>query len=146
MRILPMILAAPLAVICAAPALAAPGDEAKLKEIEVAWGKALLKGDAKTIEGFTAPDWTFQGSGTKPSTRAEMMAELASGKTKFASYTVRDMRVKVMGDVAYVAGYDDEKSTYDGKDTSGTYSFLDVFQRRGGKWVALVTQGGKVGN
>ena len=146
MRFLPIMLAAPLAIASAAPALAAPGDAAKLKAIEVAWGKALVKGDTKTIEGFTAPEWTFQGSGAKPATRAEMMAELASGKEKLTSYTVRDMRVKVMGDVAYVAGYDDEKSSYDGKDTSGTYGFLDLFQRRGGKWVALVTQGGKVTN
>jgi ketosteroid isomerase-like protein len=145
MRLSHLLLASPL-VLLAVPATAAPGDEAKLKAIEVAWGKALVKADTNAIKTFTAPEWTFQGSGPKPQTRAEALADLASGKEKLTSYAVRDLRVKVIGDVAYVAGYDDEKSSYDGKDTSGTYGFLDVFQRRNGKWVALVTQGGKVGS
>ncbi|MGL4314197.1 MAG: nuclear transport factor 2 family protein [Sphingomonas sp.] len=145
MRLSHILLASPL-LLLAVPASAAPGDEAKLKAIEVAWGKALIKGDTKALKSFTAPEWTLQSSAPKPATRAESINDVATGKQKMASYSVRDMRVKVIGDIAIVMGYDDEKSSYDGKDTSGTYSFTDVFQRRGGKWVAIATQVGKVGS
>lgn len=144
MRLMMFAVTAVAALAATVPAVAAPGDEAKLKAIEVQWGKALLKGDTATIATFTAPEWVLQSDGPAPETRAESLKSLASGKSKFTSYTVRDMRVTVMGDVAFVIGYDDEKSSYDGHDTSGTYSFMDVFQRRGGKWQALATHVSKV--
>lgn len=143
MRIINMLLVSALAL-AASPASAAPGDEAKLKAIEVAWGKAMVKADISALERIMAPEYVFQGGGPKPQTRGQMNADLKSGKQKLESYTVRDLRVRVMGNMAYVMGYDDEKSSYDGKDTSGTYGFMDVFQRRNGRWVALATQGGKV--
>jgi hypothetical protein len=45
-----------------------------------------------------------------------------------------------MGDMAVVQGADDEKSTEKGKDTSGSYTWTDVFAKRGGKWVAIASQ------
>jgi hypothetical protein len=43
-----------------------------------------------------------------------------------------------------VQGYDDETSSEKGKDTSGTYSWTDVFQKRNGHWVAVASQTTKV--
>jgi hypothetical protein len=39
-----------------------------------------------------------------------------------------------------VQGSDDEKSTHNGKDTSGTYTWTDVFQKRGGRWMVIASQ------
>jgi hypothetical protein len=39
---------------------------------------------------------------------------------------------------------DDEKSTAKGKDTSGTYTWMDVFEKRDGKWQAVASQITKV--
>jgi ketosteroid isomerase-like protein len=144
MRSLLLAISCSAGLLAAVPAAAAANDEATLKAIEVKWGQALLKGDAATVNGLTAPEWTIQSSTPKPISRADAAKDMTSGRQKFTSYAVRDMRVRVMGDVAVVMGYDDEKSSYDGKDTSGTYSFTDVFQRRGGKWLAVATQVGKV--
>jgi hypothetical protein len=55
-----------------------------------------------------------------------------------------DVNVRVMRNVAIVQGMDDEKSSYKGKDGSGTYSWTDVFEKRGGKWVAIASQVTKV--
>ena len=137
-------LVAATALVLAVPAYAAPGDEAALKAIEVRWGQAFVKGDAKALRTIIAPEWTVQGTGPERTTRAASLAEIENGKRVTASYTPRDMKVTVLGNIAVVQGFSDEKSTFGSKDTSGTYSWTDVFQRRGGKWVAIVTQSGKV--
>jgi len=132
------------ALVLAVPAYAAPSDEAALKKIEVRWGEAFVKRDTKAMTAFIAPEWTAQDSSAQRTTRAAMFADMESGKRVTSSFTPRDMHVIVMGDVAVVQGYDDEKSSFDGKDTSGSYSWTDVFQRRGGKWMAVATQSAKV--
>jgi hypothetical protein len=43
-----------------------------------------------------------------------------------------------------VQGFDDETSSENGKDTSGTYSWTDVFEKRNGHWVAVASQTTKV--
>jgi hypothetical protein len=42
--------------------------------------------------------------------------------------------------MAFVQGFDDEVSSYKGKDNSGTYNWLDVWERRDGRWVSVATQ------
>jgi hypothetical protein len=55
-----------------------------------------------------------------------------------------DLHVRVIGNVAFVQGFDDEKSSYKGKDNSGTYNWLDVWENRNGRWVSVATQLTKV--
>jgi hypothetical protein len=52
--------------------------------------------------------------------------------------------VKVLGNVAVVQGGDTEKSTIGGKDTSGQWVWMDVFEKRDGKWLAVRSQSAKV--
>lgn len=139
-----MVLATGATLALAASALAAPNDEATLKQTEVRWGKALIAKDTKTLKTIIAADWTMQTDEPKPISRDQSLANNASGKSVITAYAVRDMRVRVMGNAAMVQGFDDETSSFDGKDTSGTYSWTDMFERRGGKWVAVATQVTKV--
>lgn len=50
------------------------------------------------------------------------------------------MKVRVFGDTAIVTGSDTEKSTYNGKDSSGKYIWTDIFVNRKGKWQAVASQ------
>jgi hypothetical protein len=68
-----------------------------------------------------------------------------SGKTKTETIEIGSMEVKVLGNVAVVQGTDTEKSTFDGKDSSGKYAWMDVFAKRDGKWVAVRSQTAHVG-
>lgn len=52
---------------------------------------------------------------------------------------VRDLKVRLTGDVAIVQGVDEEVTTLDGEDTSGKWAFTDVFARREGAWVAVAS-------
>jgi len=114
--------------------------EEQLMQTERDWTEAGLKKDAAALDKILADDWVGQGPpGTV--TKAEALADLKSGDNKLESITLGDMKVRVLGDTAIVTGSDDEKSSYKGKDTSGHYTWTDVFAKRNGRWQAVASQG-----
>ncbi len=116
------------------------GVEEALMQTERDWTEASLKKDAAALDKILADDWVGQGPpGTV--TKAEALADLKSGDNKLESITLGDMKVRVLGDTAVVTGSDDEKSSYKGKDTSGHYTWTDVFAKRNGRWQAVASQG-----
>jgi hypothetical protein len=118
---------APAAAPAAAAAAKAPTTADTLKQIEQDWTEASKAGP----EG-------------KKETKASLLADIKSGKDKVESGENGPMDVKVLGNVAVVQGSDTEKSTMDGKDTSGKYVWTDVFVKRNGNWVAVRSQTAKV--
>jgi ketosteroid isomerase-like protein len=130
----------------AAPALAAPAESADQKAllaIEANWAKAMVAADVKALTGIMASDWRGQGD-SGVITRAAWLDRVKTGKNKFSSMTNKNLHAFASGNVGYVMGQDDEKSTSDGKDTSGTYSWIDVYEKRDGKWVAVASQNTKM--
>ncbi len=132
-----------LAVVVATAATLAMGQggkvEQSLMQMEREWVEAAQKKGTDTLNRILADDWVGQGP-TGTATKAEALAELKSGDSKLESITLGDMKVRVFGDTAVVAGTDDEKSSYKGKDTSGHYTWTDVFVKRQGKWQAVASQ------
>lgn len=126
--------------IAASPCLAADSGDAALIALEAKWTKAMLAKDTATLDTIVASDWMGQNPSGKMTTKAQMVADMTSGKNKITAMTNRDVHARVLGDVAVVQGADDETSSYDGKDTSGAYTWTDVFQKRGGHWMAIASQ------
>jgi ketosteroid isomerase-like protein len=116
------------------------GVEQALMQMERDWTEANLKKDGATLDKILADDWVGQGL-TGSATKAQALADLKSGDSKFDSITLGDMKVRVFGDTAVVTGSDDEKSSYKGKDTSGHWTWTDVFVKRQGRWQAAASQG-----
>ena len=111
---------------------------------EKQWAAAYVKKDIATIGAVLGDDWIGQSDAPKPSTKAELVGAVKSGKLTFTSLALRDIKVRVFGTVAVVQGYDDETSHYGKEDTSGSYAWIDVLEKRGGKWVAVASQVTKV--
>jgi len=129
-----------LAVVAAATTLAlGQGVEQSLMQMEREWVEAAQKKDSDTLNRILADDWVGQGP-TGITTKAQALSELKSGDSTLESITLGDMKVRVFGDAAVVAGSDDEKSSFKGKDTSGHYTWTDVFVKRHGKWQAAASQ------
>lgn len=133
--------AAMLALISSASTAYAAEDVAKtLTDMEAAWSKASITKDAAVLDRILAPDWHGQNRSGKRADKAKAMADFKSPDDKTTSAVNHDVNVRVFGDIAIVQGADDEKSTHKGKDTSGAYTWTDVFQKRGGKWLAIASQ------
>jgi uncharacterized protein (TIGR02246 family) len=128
-----------------APAAKTPSVSETLKQIEHDWVDATKAGDADKLAQILGDDWVALGyAGAARQTKQGYVAVVKSGGVKLESFEFGPMDVKVLGSVAVVLGSDTEKSTTNGKDSSGKYQWLDVFVKRDGKWVAVRSQNAKV--
>jgi ketosteroid isomerase-like protein len=115
-----------------------------VKQLEHDWVDAAKAGDTDKLGQILADDWAGIGYDGSKQTKQSYMADWKSGKSKLESFEFGPMDEKVMGNVAVVQGSDTEKSTTNGKDTSGKFAWMDVFTRRDGKWVAVRSQNAMV--
>ena len=111
-------------------------DQAALIRLEHDYARALMARDRAFLMRFYAPDWrggNWMGFWSK----STMLKSVLGARYVIKRMDVRDLKVRVMGDVAIVQGVDEEVTSVDGKDTSGKWAFTDVFARRDGIWVAV---------
>ncbi len=126
----------------AVPGAALAADtKGSLIAIETQFAAALVAGDLATIDSLIAPDWVGQNPSGTRATKAAMLAELKSGRMKYAAMTLREVDARIFGDIAVIQGADDEKSSYGKMDLSGAYTWTDVLQKRDGRWVIIASQG-----
>jgi hypothetical protein len=144
MKFVVSMFAAMLVMASAAAAQDLSATQKKLVDVEAAWSTAFVHKDVAVLSSTIADDWTGQNDSGKTETKAGLIASVKSGETAITSMTNHDVKVRIFGKIAVVQGADDEKSSYKGKDTSGTYTWMDVLELRGGKWVAVASQITKV--
>jgi len=111
---------------------------------QVGMNKANIDKDAKTMDRVMADDWVgldFQGAAN---TKAQAIAHVKSGTSTTQSEDLGPMKVRVFGNTAIVTGSDTERSTYNGKDSSGKYVWTDVFVNRNGRWQAVASESTRV--
>ncbi|MGZ8286283.1 MAG: nuclear transport factor 2 family protein [Allosphingosinicella sp.] len=113
-------------------------DEAELRRLELDYARALVRKDRAFLMRFYASDWrggNWMGFWSK----STMLKSVLNARYVVRSMDVRDLKVRLMGDVAVVQGVDEEVTSVDGRDTSGKWAFTDVFERRDGAWVAIAS-------
>jgi uncharacterized protein (TIGR02246 family) len=139
---IPVMLAIVLASGVSAPALAAGANNPQdLINIEAAWAKAVVTRDAAALNHIVAADWTGQNERGKMYNRATMVQHTVAGQEKLSAMTNHDVHVRFMGnDHAIVQGMDNETGTTNGKTVHEVYSWTDVYEKRGGQWVAIASQ------
>lgn len=120
-------------------ALARPSPaEQQLIRLEHDYAKALIRKDRDFLMNYYAPDWRG-GNWLGFWTKSTMIRAVLGDRYITKSMKLRDLTVRVIGNVGIVQGVDDEVTMVDGKNTSGKWSFTDVFERRGGRWVAVAS-------
>ena len=122
----------------------APSTADAIKQLEHEWTDAAKAADADKLGQILSDDWVGLGTDGKTISKKEFITGYTSGKSKMESFEFGPMSVKVIGNVAVVQGSDTEKSMTEGKDTSGKWAWMDVFEKRDGKWVAVRSQNAKV--
>lgn len=118
-------------------------DEAELIRLEHDYARALMRRDRAFLMRFYASDWrggNWMGFWSKTT----MLKSILNARYVVKSMNLRDLKVRVIGDVAIVQGVDEEITSVDGKDTSGKWAFTDVFARRDGQWVAVASHTSEV--
>lgn len=134
------ILAAPLVAAVPPPA---PSPEAELVRLEQDYARALIAKDVAFLKAYYAPDWRggdWMGFGSK----TNIINMLLDRRYRVTSMKLRDLKVRLVGDIAIVQGTDEEVSAMGVQDTSGVWGFTDIFARRAGRWLCIASQTTKI--
>ncbi len=121
----------------------ASADEEALLQIERDWMAAWLKQDSVAMEAILADGFVENYKG-KATMKKQYIADMKAGIYKLESTEVGDMRAVVFGDQAVVNGVSVIKGTMRGKDDSGKSRWTDVFEKRDGRWRAVVSYAFKI--
>lgn len=107
-----------------------------IEQLEQEWTDAMIDVDIDKMSRIVADDWT-DGSAGKPMTKADFLGAVKSGKHKLESCEFGPRDVKVFGDVAVLQGTVTEKRIADGKLSTVRVSYMDVWVKRGDRWMVV---------
>ena len=105
-------------------------------KLEKAVTDAFKNKEARSFKEYLAPEFSgIDAEGVK-----DADAEIADmKKTDLGNYSFADMKVTLLSPKMAVATYKvTTQSTSSGRDTSGTYYAATVWNKRGGKWLAVL--------
>jgi ketosteroid isomerase-like protein len=109
-----------------------------VRKVERDMGDAMVAVDIDKLNQIFADDWATIGSHSgRIITREKVLQGFKSGNDKLVSYVLGPIDVQVFGDVAVAQGGVIEKRITDGKDESGESVWMDILEKRGGKWMVV---------
>jgi ketosteroid isomerase-like protein len=140
-------LAATLVLSASAPR-AQGGDADAVKKLELERFKAQETNDFAALERLLADDLVYTHSSGAVDTKAAYIESLRSGKSKYLRITPEDLKVRTMGDLVLIHGRGQfvlEAMVNGQKGENPLHlSFLDVWQKKGGKWQMIAWQSTRI--
>src|SRR6266540_2452260 len=110
--------------------------EATIVKLEKSVTDAYKNKQAKSFREYLAPEFSVVDAEGVKDTDAEVSD---MQKTDLSNYAFADMKVSLLSPKMAVATYKvTTQSTSSGRDTSGTYYAATVWNKRGGKWLAVL--------
>ena len=120
--------------------------EDELKKLETDRAAATVKGDIATLAKQTSDDYTVINLRGQVIDKAQVLDMFKTGKTKFESNELSDLKVRVYGNVALVIGKANVKGTLAGQAFNGQIIFTRVYVKKGGSWQSVAFQQTQVAN
>jgi len=115
-----------------------PAVIAAVTKIERDMGDAMVAVDIDKLNQIFADNWATIGvTSGKIITKEKVLQNFKSGNDKLVSYELGPIDVQVFDDVAVAHGGVTEKRIRDGKDDSGEGVWMDLLEKRAGKWVVV---------
>jgi len=115
-----------------------------VKQVEQSMGKAMVAGDIDKLKQIYADDFATVDSAGKITTKQTLLTDFESFHDKLEWFENGPMDVQVLGNVAVAQGSVKEKRSRNGKDTSGELAWMDLLEKRAGKWVVVRSAGARV--
>lgn len=126
-----------MAVTSAQTQLQATSEIEAVKQVEQTMGSAMVAGDVDKLNQIYADNFATLGSDGKVISKEALVTEFASFHDKLEWFENGPMDVQVFGNVAVVQGSVKEKKRRNGKDTSGEFAWMDLLEKRAGRWVVV---------
>jgi len=113
-------------------------EENTLYQIERDWIGAAMNKDKATLDVILASDFVGKGDDGVRNKR-QVLAQLMGSGFKIESAEINNMQAMVFGETAIVHGTITGKATIGGKTHSNPIRWTDVFEKRDGRWQAVVS-------
>jgi len=114
-----------------------PADVDTIKQLGQDMGNAMVAGDVDKLSQIFADDWAAVGLSGEVITKRTLLNDFKSFHDKLLWFENGPIDVQIFGNVAVACGSVKEKRTRDGKDTSGEFVYMDLLEKRGGRWVVV---------
>jgi ketosteroid isomerase-like protein len=121
-----------------------PADIAAIKQISQDMGDAMVRVDIDRLDQIYADDFVTVGRAGKVITKADLLTNFKSFHDKLESFKNGPIDVQVFGNVAVAHGSVSEKRIRDDKSVSGDFVWMDLLEKRGGKWQVVRSAGSKI--
>ena len=112
----------------------------EIKNLEQERNQAILHSDTAALDRLTSDDSTLIDADGKLAHKKQILDGFKSGAIKFDARELSDLDVRVYGNTVVVTGTVNQKSTQNGKDTSGESRFTRVYVKKKGHWVSVAQQ------
>jgi hypothetical protein len=127
----------PGAILMAAAMVALPPDLAKAAHD---YDEAQVHSDKAALERLLADDYRLQNSSGAVQDKASFIADQVAPGYSLKPFNIEEPIERVMGDVALLGGVATLNGTDGGKPYTVRLRFMDVWQKRAGRWVVVFTQ------
>jgi ketosteroid isomerase-like protein len=113
--------------------------EQYLRQTNDEWVKALVRGDAETLNRIMADDFYFAYP-MEGDDKAQFIADVVSGQIKVEYLNRDNVTVRIWGHTAVLSAHDSAKWSYQGRDFSGHYKIVHIYAERENRWQLVSVQ------
>jgi ketosteroid isomerase-like protein len=113
--------------------------EQHLRQMNDEWVKALVRGDAATLDRIMADDFVF----TYPlegDDKTQFITDVVSGDLNVEYLNRENVSVRIWGNTAVLTGLDSAKWFYQGREFGGQYKIVHVYANRDDEWRLVAVQ------
>ncbi len=115
-------------------------DEQQILALHEAGDRALMTADLAVLAEIFADDYVQYNDAGQAFTKQEVLENFRSGAIRYPSIVSTGRKIRVLGDTAVVHGSENDKVETGGKRFNVRYLYLDVLQKREGKWKLVASQ------
>ena len=108
--------------------------EQEFRDLDRGWVAAYLQGDTELFDRIWIEGFIFTFPFGQCTNKAQEIANLKSGNLALESLFTDDIKVKVYGKTAVMAGRLMMKGRYRDHDISGQYNYINVLGKQQGCW------------
>ena len=110
-----------------------------LRQTNDEWVKALVRGDAQTLDRIMADDFYFVYP-MEGDDKDQFLMDVISGQIKVEYLNRDNVTVKIWEHTAVLSAYDSAKWSYQGRDFSGQYKVVHIYAERNHQWQRVAVQ------
>ena len=115
-------------------------DEQQILALHQAGDRALMTADLALLSEILADDYVQYNDAGKPFTKQEVLDNFRRGSIRYPAIVSTGRSIRVLGDTAVVHGSEDDEVETGGQRFRVRYMYLDVLQKRYGKWKLVASQ------